>query len=161
MVEKAVREALTGLLAMREEEGRQMRSDLLLRRQSVGEMVEIIESCSGMMVDNYREKISERIRELLIQVPVDEQRLAMEVVLMAEKSNISEELVRLGSHLEQMMECLESTDPVGRKLDFLVQEMHREINTIGSKANDLEISHQVVNVKSELEKIREQVQNIE
>ncbi|MGI6553264.1 MAG: YicC family protein [Clostridia bacterium] len=161
VVEKAVQEALAGLMKMREEEGRRIQKDLLLRHQSVKEMIAAIEACSGIMVDNYRKRISERIRELFPQLPIDEQRLAMEVALMAEKSDITEELVRLESHLGQMRECLESTEPVGRKLDFLVQEMHREINTIGSKANDLEISQQVVNLKSELEKIREQVQNIE
>ncbi|MBS4025313.1 MAG: DUF1732 domain-containing protein, partial [Clostridia bacterium] len=102
-----------------------------------------------------------RIQELLQHIPIDENRLAMEIAIFADKSSIDEELVRLDSHCQQFAKALSSKEAVGRKLDFLVQEMNREVNTIGSKANDITISHLVVEAKSELEKIREQVQNME
>ncbi len=110
---------------------------------------------------NYKEKLTSRIKELLDDNQVDESRIAMEVAMFADKSCIDEELVRLNSHLIQTQETLNLNEPVGRKLDFIVQEMNREVNTIGSKANDLEISNLALNIKNEIEKIREQIQNIE
>jgi uncharacterized protein (TIGR00255 family) len=112
-------------------------------------------------VTDYQERLQERLQTLLGEVEVDATRLANEVVYFADRASITEELVRFDSHLTQSREALRSSEPVGRKLDFLVQEMNREINTIGSKANDLRIGQQVVRVKSELEKVREQIQNLE
>lgn len=161
VVEEAVSMALKGMTAMRETEGRQLAEDLRHRGDNIRSSLAIIEGRSAIMTDLYRQKLLERLQELHIDVAIDEQRVAMEVAILAERSAITEELVRMKSHLKQLATTLESSEPMGRKLDFLVQELHREINTIGSKAGDLEISHQVVEVKSELEKIREQVQNLE
>ncbi|NLC77542.1 MAG: YicC family protein [Clostridia bacterium] len=161
VVEEAVSMALKGMTAMRETEGRQLAEDLRHRGDNIRSSLAIIEGRSAIMTDLYRQKLLERLQELHIDVAIDEQRVAMEVAILAERSAITEELVRMKSHLKQLATTLESSEPMGRKLDFLVQELHREINTIGSKAGDLEISRQVVEVKSELEKIREQVQNLE
>ena len=114
-----------------------------------------------MVVEEYREKLMARIKELLDETQYDENRLTQEIVYFAEKCSITEELVRLESHYKQFINSLSSSESVGRKLDFLVQELNRETNTIGSKSNDLEIAQLVVDMKSEIEKIREQVQNIE
>lgn len=161
VVKEATLAALDGLVTMRQVEGGQLANDLMERQGELWLLVETIQMRSEDMTDIYRLRIQERIQELLAEIPVDNQRLAMEVAFLAERSAITEELVRLRSHLDQLAETLQSTEPVGRKLDFLVQELHREINTIGSKANDLEISQKVVEMKSQLEKIREQVQNLE
>lgn len=161
VVEQALLGAVEGLVEMRQVEGEELAKDLIQRQQSIWDMVDKIEGRSRVMPKIYQERIQERLQELLAEVPVDDQRIAMEVAILAERSAIDEELVRLRSHLIQLVNNLKATEPVGRKLDFLVQELHREINTIGSKANDLEISQYVVEVKSELEKIREQVQNLE
>jgi uncharacterized protein (TIGR00255 family) len=113
------------------------------------------------VVAEYREKLMQRIQNYLAEITLDEARVATEVAFFADRCSIDEELVRLSSHFSQLKESLELKEPVGRKLDFLVQEMNREANTIGSKANDLTITNIVVTIKSEIEKIREQVQNIE
>lgn len=113
------------------------------------------------MVDEFREKILLRVKDFLKEVEVDEARLLNEVAFFSDKCNITEEIVRLKSHIEQFKNAFNLDEPIGRKLDFLIQEMNREINTIGSKSNDLAITNLVVEVKSELEKIREQIQNIE
>jgi uncharacterized protein (TIGR00255 family) len=123
--------------------------------------VEEIENRSSGVVDEFREKIKVRITEYLKEIEIDEARLLNEVAFFADKSSITEEIVRLKSHISQLENTLGDKDIIGRKLDFLIQEMNREINTIGSKANDLYITNIVVDVKSELEKIREQIQNIE
>jgi len=121
-----------------------------------------IEERSPLVVLEYKGKLKERIGELLDKdINIDEDRIASEVAIFADKSNINEEIVRLKSHVKQFLSILNEKDAIGRKLDFLIQEMNREINTIGSKANDMLISQNVVEIKSELEKIREQVQNIE
>lgn len=161
LVEEALRQALEQLRAMRQEEGRKLAADLLARKDIIAQLLEEVAQRSHLVVEEYREKLQNRIQEILGTFPVDENRLAMEVALVADRSNITEELVRLRSHLEQLSKTLEENGAVGRKLDFLVQEMHREINTIGSKSNDLIISQKVVALKSEVEKIREQVQNLE
>lgn len=161
IVEEASRVALEGLMAMRIREGISLAEDLLTRLNTFNQRVKAVEERSPFVSIEYQNRLRDRIKELLGQVPVDEQRLAMEVALFADRANITEELVRLASHIEQFQQALNAKEPVGRKLDFLVQEMNREVNTIGSKSNDLEISHHVVELKSELEKIREQVQNIE
>jgi uncharacterized protein (TIGR00255 family) len=146
---------------MRAEEGKKLVADLLDRKEYIGQVMEEIKDRSDLVVKEYQSKLEMRIQELLNSLPVDEQRLAMEVAILADRSNITEEIVRMSSHLEQLEVFLGEDGQVGRKLDFLVQEMHREINTIGSKSNDLAISQRVVIVKSEIEKIREQVQNLE
>jgi len=146
---------------MRIEEGKKLAADLLERKNYISLLMEEIRERSELMVKEYQEKLTARIQELLGTPPVDEMRIAMEVAIMADRSNITEEIVRMASHLDQLELFLTGDGSVGRKLDFLVQEMNREINTIGSKANDLIISQKVVAIKSEIEKIREQVQNLE
>lgn len=159
---EAVSEALVGFIEMRKIEGEKLVKDLLKRLNIISNEKEQIAGFSETMVPEYQERLRERIQLLLGENSVvDEARLANEVAIFADRVSITEELVRLQSHLDQARQALRGTDPVGRKLDFLVQEMNREINTIGSKANNLNIAQHVVEVKSELEKIREQVQNLE
>ncbi len=160
-MEEALEQASAQLLAMRAKEGEKLKEDLNNRKAVIAKLLAEVEQCADVVVEEYRERLNQRISELLSEMPVDEERLATEVAIMAEKSNINEEIVRLKSHLEQLEQTLAATKPVGRKLDFLVQEMHREINTIGSKNYDLDLGRLVVEIKSEIEKIREQVQNIE
>jgi len=157
----ALEEALNALLEMREKEGQKLKEDLLARLQILQGIQVRISEKSPLVVELYRGKLKTRLQELLTGEPLDEERFAMEVALFADKCNIDEELVRLKSHFLQFAQNLEEDLAVGRKLDFLLQEMNREVNTIGSKANDLEITRAVVELKSELEKIREQIQNIE
>lgn len=158
---QALDEALAGLAAMRRSEGERLACDLLARRDRVASLVSRIEALSADVAKDYQAKLKARIEELLGAMPLDEARLANEVAYFADHACINEELVRLQSHLTQLGELLQSDDPCGRKLDFLLQEFNREVNTIGSKANCLEISQLVIEAKSELEKIREQIQNIE
>ncbi len=158
---EAVENALASLIEMRSTEGQRLKEDLLKRISKLSEYSEDIYRRAPLVVHEYREKLQNRLKELAVEIDIDEGRLAAEIALFADKSNISEELVRLKSHLEEMRNTMDAEDQVGRKLDFLVQELNREFNTIGSKANDLEISSLVIKAKSEVEKIREQVQNIE
>ena len=153
--------ACEGFGQMRRTEGEKLTIDLLQRLDLITESLQSIAERAPYVVKDYQERLQERLRTLLDEVELDATRLANEVVYFADRASITEELVRFDSHLTQSREGLRSSDPVGRKLDFLVQEMNREVNTIGSKANDLRIGQQVVNVKSELEKIREQIQNLE
>lgn len=155
------REALLEFGAMREREGLRMYEDVSARGAEIGRMVDEIAARSPQLVVEYRERITQRIREILDGVQPDESRLLTEAALFADRTAIDEELVRLKSHLSQLEEMLQAEIPVGRKLDFLVQEMNREANTIGSKANDLAITRMVVDMKAEIEKIREQIQNVE
>ncbi|MHB8927012.1 MAG: YicC/YloC family endoribonuclease [Bacillota bacterium] len=157
----AVERALDEMLAMREREGGRLGDDLLERLKVIEASTAAIEARAPQVVEEYRRRLTDRVKEILPGVAVDEGRLTTEIVLFAERSNVTEELVRLRSHLAQMREGLGQSEAVGRRLDFLLQEMNREINTIGSKAADGEIAKVVIDVKSELEKIREQVQNIE
>jgi len=161
ILKTALDDAVASLIRMRENEGEAMKKALLERADTVEGVIAKIEARAPEVPKDYRAKLTERISDLLEQQVVDESRIAMEVALFADRCSIDEELVRLRSHFGQMRQILDMDQPVGRKLDFLVQEMNREINTIGSKANDLEITRYVVDVKSEIEKIREQVQNIE
>lgn len=154
-------EAVDLLTEMRKKEGALLLSDLEDR-------IRLIEACLGSIADRaprcvqeYQRRLTERIRELTGGVDIDAARLSQEVAIMADKSDITEEIVRLNSHINQFHEMLRSEDAVGRKIDFLIQEMNREINTIGSKTGDLDISRNVIEIKSELGKLREQVQNIE
>jgi uncharacterized protein (TIGR00255 family) len=158
----ALAEALSGFAAMRKLEGERLAADLLKRRESVCALVQQIDGLSEQVVQDYQAKLFERINELLgDKVAIDEARLANEVAYFADHACINEELVRLVSHLAQLEELLQKDAAVGRKLDFLMQEINREVNTIGSKANYLQINRLVIEAKSELEKIREQIQNIE
>lgn len=161
-IEGACGQALEGLLGMRENEGSRLKEDILFRAGEIKELIiGQVAQRAPLVIQEHREKLSQKLAEWLESGTIDEGRLAAEVAIFTDRSDISEEIVRLNSHLEQLAQILADGGPVGRKLDFLVQEMNREINTIGSKANDLVITNAVVNAKSELEKIREQVQNIE
>lgn len=147
--------------AMRESEGGNMLLVLTEHLDSIEKTVLLIENHAPQIVANYRARIEERMKEILGNVPYDESRLLTEVALFADKVNVDEEIARLKSHISQMREMFKSTEPVGRKMDFLIQEMNREINTTGSKCNDLSIARNVIDVKADIEKLREQVQNIE
>ncbi len=154
-------ESLAGLIEMREKEGLALYGDFKGRLSTVSTYMEKLKTRAPKVVDEYHERLSKRVRELTNDLEIDESRLIQEVALMAEKSDITEEIVRLESHLGQFAEMLESNEPVGRKMDLLLQEMHREINTIGSKSSDVNISRNVIEIKSELAKLREQAQNVE
>ncbi len=153
--------ALEKFIAMREREGERLREDVLSRRAFLLERVAMVEERSPQTVREHMEKITERMRELLGTATVDEQRLLTEAALFADKIATAEETVRLRSHLDQLEQLVSGSESVGRKLDFLVQEINRETNTIGSKAQDLQLAQVVVDMKAEIEKIREQIQNIE
>ncbi len=161
VLEEAVRAALDGLVAMREAEGSRLKDDLLVRLDKIRKMTSEIEARAPVVVEEYRSRLVQRLSEWLDDSTLDMNRVMAEVVVFAEKSGITEEIVRLYSHISQVSRSLGGDDPVGRKLDFIIQEMYREINTIASKSGDVQISGLVVEVKSELEKIREQVQNLE
>lgn len=154
-------EAIVAFIKMREQEGERLKSDVISRVNEIKRHLKFIEENSPKTVTAYREKLEQRMKELLGDVNIDEQRLITETGIMADKLAVCEETVRLNSHLEQLCALMELDEPLGRKLDFIVQEMNRETNTIGSKAQDLEIARAVVEIKSEIEKIREQIQNIE
>lgn len=153
--------ALESFIAMREQEGVKMKEDILLRSKSILSLVSSVEEKSPETVAKYRQKLEERLKEVLSGVNIDEQRLLTEAAIFADKVAVAEETVRLRSHFDQMFQMLESGEAIGRKLDFILQEMNRETNTIGSKVQDAELAHIVVEIKGELEKIREQLQNIE
>ena len=148
-------------IEMRETEGSKLRGDILSRADYIIECVEFIEGRSPETVREYNEKLKQRMKELLGDAAVDEQRLLNEAAIYADKIAVDEETVRLRSHISQLREFMNSSEAIGRKLDFLVQEINREANTIGSKAQDVDIAKKVIAIKAEVEKIREQVQNIE
>jgi len=158
---QALRMAITQFAAMRAREGASLKSDILKKCDTIRAIVSQITERAPLVAREYRERLITRVSEALGDANIDESRLILEVTVFADRACIDEELTRLASHLSQMAVILEETEPIGRKLDFLVQEMNREINTIGSKSNDLTITRLVVDAKSEIEKIREQVQNIE
>lgn len=160
-LDEALTAALAEFAAMRALEGERLAADLLRRREVVGGYISRIEELSADVAADYQQKLTARIGELLGTVPMDETRLANEIAYFADHACINEELIRLQSHLRQLADLLSGEGACGRKLDFLLQEINREVNTIGSKANYLEISQLVIEAKSELEKIREQVQNLE
>lgn len=153
--------ALESFLKMRETEGERMKTDILARLKTIEGNVSFVEERSPIIVENYRKRLYERMREVLNDTGIDENRILLEAGIFSEKTAVDEETVRLHSHIAQFREMLESYEPIGRKLDFLVQEMNRETNTIGSKVQDIEVTKIVVDQKSEIEKIREQIQNIE
>ncbi len=153
--------ALERYCAMRASEGARMEADLLARLDNIERAVGEVEAQSGERLERCRERLGERMRAVLADTDIDENRILLEAAIYADRSAVDEETVRLRSHLAQFREILRAQEPVGRKLDFLLQEINRETNTIGSKANDLEIINTVVEIKAEVEKLREQVQNIE
>lgn len=159
---RSVREAVQSLLTMRLYEGERLAKDLTHRLSKLGELGTLLAARSPIVVEEYKERLESRMREALEgRAFIEDTRLLSEVAVFADRASIAEELVRLQSHLEQFASILLAKEPIGRKLDFLVQEMNREVNTIGSKANDLRIAQHVVEAKSVLEQIREQVQNVE
>ena len=160
-VKSVAEQAGDEFIAMREREGRRMKEDVEARAQVILEKVAYVEQRSPETVRAYEQKLEKRIRELLEDRTVDEQRLLTEAAIFADKTAVAEETVRLRSHIDQLYGMLASGEAVGRKIDFLVQEINREANTIGSKAQDVEIARVVVDIKAEIEKIREQIQNIE
>lgn len=153
--------AVDKFIQMRTTEGERMRDDIASRAAYIISNVEFIEERSPQTVKEYNEKLVARMKELLGDVHIEEQRILTEAAIYADKIAVAEETVRLRSHIDQLLAFLESSEAIGRKMDFLVQEINREANTIGSKAQDVEIARRVLEIKSEVEKIREQVQNIE
>ena len=162
-VEQAVRQALENLVAMRETEGGNIYGDFIYRADLIAQKLALIEERSPMVVDEYQAKLSERLTNLLAEhnIAMEPERLLQEVAIFADRTSITEEIVRLKSHIKQFKTIIASDQPVGRKLDFLIQEFNREANTIASKANDYTLAQTVVEIKAEIEKIREQIQNIE
>lgn len=160
-VKEVAEAALTRFVEMRETEGEKMKADVLEKLGNIEAMIEKVCEYSPDNVRAYREKLTAKMAEILGDKQIDEQRILLEAGLFAEKTAVDEETVRLKSHFSQFRSMLDSPEPVGRKLDFLVQELNRETNTIGSKAQDIRVTRIVVDVKSEIEKIREQIQNIE
>ena len=154
-------EAVARFIAMREKEGEKLKEDVLSRGNTILEKVAFIEARSPETVKEYTARLTERIQEVLADTTIDEARILTEAAIFADKVAVAEETVRLRSHISQLGEMLSGDEAVGRKLDFLVQEMNREANTIGSKCQDVNVTKQVLDIKSEIEKIREQIQNIE
>lgn len=161
IVKSVTDEAIEKFIQMRAVEGAKMKEDVASRAEYILDCVSFIEERSPQTVKEYNDKLVERVHEIIGDVSLDEQRIIQEVAVYADKVAVAEETVRLRSHIAQLKTFLESEEPIGRKMDFLVQEINREANTIGSKANDVEIARKVVDIKAEVEKIREQIQNIE
>ena len=153
--------ALQALQNMRQQEGEALCRDFHLRLQAMAQQIQAIRQRVPQVVVAYQQRLEQRVKELFDQFEIDPNRLAQEAILFAERADITEELTRLEAHMQAFTRLLSSSEAVGRKIEFLVQEMHREVNTIGSKSNDTAIAHSVVELKSELERIREQIQNIE
>jgi uncharacterized protein (TIGR00255 family) len=160
-VDKTFLESLAMLSNMRQDEGLAMFQDMDMRLKAISGILETIKLRAPQVVTEYQRRLAERIKELTAGYALDDVRLTQEVAIMAERSDITEEIVRMHSHVDQFEELLISERTEGRKIDFLLQEMNREINTIGSKSSDVQITRQVIEVKSELGKLREQAQNIE
>jgi uncharacterized protein (TIGR00255 family) len=153
--------AIEALLAMRGKEGEALARDLSMRLKQVEEIVARVRTLVPRSVEHHRARLEERIAELSRGIPLDPSRLAQEVALFADRTDVTEEIIRLGSHVAQVRSLLAGGEPAGRKLDFIVQEMHREANTIGSKSQSAEVVTEVVSLKAEIERMREQVQNVE
>jgi len=160
-IKKALSVALKNVTDSREREGESLKKDFYKRLEIIETELGKIKEFESLVVDEYRDKLEQRIKEYTQNIEIDQSRLLTEVAYYSEKANITEETTRLKSHIERFRKILEEDEPVGRKLDFLIQELHREINTIGSKSNHIDISNLVVEIKSEIEKMREQIQNIE
>lgn len=160
-VKSIAEQALEKFTEMREKEGEKLRADVLEKLANIERMTEEVEKQSPLTTEAYRKKLYDKMTEILEDKQIDEQRILTEAAIFAEKTAVDEETVRLHSHFKQFREMCDSTEPIGRKLDFMVQELNRESNTIGSKAQDVNITKLVIEMKSEIEKIREQIQNIE
>ena len=160
-IEAALKEALMNLVSMRELEGKNLAKDLIHRLKTVRECLRKIRELHPNVLMKFRQSLQERIQKVGLELPIDDERIVKEVIFFADKSDITEELTRLESHFTQFAHHLRKNEPVGRTLEFMTQEIARELNTLGSKANDVEISQLVVTCKAEMEKIREQIQNIE
>lgn len=160
-LKEALEGAFSQFVEMRTKEGERLKEDILLKLDLLSEQIRFIEERSPQIIAEYRTKLEEKMRELLEDTQIDDNRIAAEVILFADKICTDEEVVRLKSHIHHMKETLEESNGIGRKLDFIAQEMNREANTILSKANDLDISNRAISLKTEIEKIREQIQNIE
>ena len=160
-IEKAVCAACEQFVAARITEGEHLKKDLLDKLDNMAGLVDFIEARSPQIMKEYRGKLEQKVTELLGENPFDENKMAAEVILYADKICVDEETVRLRSHIDHAKSCLNEDGGIGRKLDFIAQEMNREANTILSKANDLEISNKAIDLKTEIEKVREQIQNIE
>ena len=160
-VAEVAREALDKFVTMRSIEGEKLRDDVIEKADNILDMVSKVEKFAPQTVENYRNRLYQKLSEVLESKDVDQQRIVTEAAVFAEKIAVDEETVRLRSHINQLKDMVNSSEAVGRKLDFIVQEMNREVNTIGSKAQDLNIIKLVVDMKAEIEKIREQIQNIE
>lgn len=158
---ETVRNATTSLVQMRQIEGGKIAQDLLVRLNYIQAKVKEISQFSTGLIEEYVVKLEERVKQFLKEGEIDKTRIAQEVVIYADKCSVEEEITRLNSHIEQFKTLLDSEGTVGKKLDFIIQEMNRETNTIGSKANNLEITNRVIDMKTEIENIREQIQNIE
>ncbi len=156
-----ISDSLDMMVAMREVEGNKLKEDILSKVFVIEELVSKVEEFADTIPKTFKVKLEERLKELLGNVDIDESRIAMEVCMLADKATVDEEIIRLRSHINQVRETLSLNDPIGRKLDFIVQEMNRETNTIGSKSSDIQMTNIVIDIKNILEKIREQVQNIE
>lgn len=157
----AVNDALEKFVSMRELEGKKLIEDIERRIYLIQEKVNEITNFSSTLVEDYMARLQTRVNELLAPGTVDETRLMQEIVIFSDKSSIEEELTRLKSHISQFLELIKQSSPIGKKIDFLIQEINREVNTIGSKANCLDITNRVIEIKTEVENIREQIQNIE
>lgn len=160
-VSEVTKEALERFVEMRKVEGERLRNDVIQKADAILEMVGRVEKLSPQTVENYRNRLYKKLSEILEDKNIDEQRILTEAAVFSEKIAVDEETVRLRSHISQLKTMLDADEAVGRKLDFIVQEMNREVNTIGSKAQDLNVTKIVVDMKAEIEKIREQIQNIE
>ena len=161
LLDKAIKGAVEGFVASRIKEGGNLRDDLIAKLDGMLEHVDFIEKRSPEIITEYRQKLEDKVKELLGDAQIDESRLLMEVTIFADKVCVDEELVRLRSHIEMTKDNLIQGGSIGRKLDFIAQEMNREANTILSKTNNLEISNHAIDLKTEIEKVREQIQNIE
>lgn len=153
--------SLDMMINMREVEGEKLKEDILIKINQIEELVSKVEEFADSIPKVFKQKLEERLKDLLGNVEVDENRIATEVCILADKATVDEEIIRLNSHINQVKETLKLNEPIGRKLDFIVQEMNRETNTIGSKSSDIKMTNIVIDIKNILEKIREQVQNIE
>ena len=160
-IEKAVRQACEQFVNARITEGENLKKDLIDKLDNMAEVVAFIENRSPKIMKEYRNKLENKVAELLNDTTIDENRIATEVIIYADKICVDEETVRLKSHIDHAKKCLSEDGGIGRKLDFIAQEMNREANTILSKANDIEISNKAIELKTEIEKVREQIQNIE
>ncbi|MCZ6512561.1 MAG: YicC family protein [Nitrospinae bacterium] len=161
MIMETVEQAVSDLIEMRREEGKNLQADLAERLQGIRQLAASIQERQPAVLEEYRNRLREKVKTLTEGIELDETRLAQETALLADRCDISEEITRLGSHLEQFNDLFQKDEPLGRKLEFITQEINRETNTIGSKSVDYQVSQQVIEIKSLLEKIREQIQNIE